>query len=64
MEEPWAGALRDFTEEEGSALPAVMTLVPLAGLAAGRHELEIVLPGREATPDDKDPVNHLIPFWI
>jgi len=53
----------DFTLEPGSRLPAAIRFLPTAGLAPGRHELEVVVPGRDATPDDPDPVRHLIPFW-
>lgn len=54
----------DFTLDPGSGLPAVVTFVPVARLSPGRHELEVVVPGRKASPSDRKPDRHLIPFWL
>ncbi len=53
----------DFTVDPGSRLPALMTMIPLADLTAGRHELEVDVPGRKAEPGDPRPERHVIPFW-
>lgn len=57
-------ALRwDFTAEPGSRLPAVVSFVSVRGLAEGRHELEVRVPGRRARVGAPDLERHVIPFW-
>ncbi len=53
----------DFTVEPDTRLAAVLTFVSLDGLSPGRHELEVTVPGRHASPDHPNPERHLIPFW-
>lgn len=52
-----------FAVEPGSRLPAVVYFLAISDVSPGRHELEVVVPGRDATPVDRDPERHLIPFW-
>lgn len=60
---PLADPRWDFTVEPDTRLAAVLTFVPMEGLSPGRHELEVTVPGRHASPDDTEPENHVIPFW-
>ncbi|MCG6963403.1 MAG: hypothetical protein LJE95_09065 [Acidobacteria bacterium] len=53
----------DFTVEPGNRLPAVVSFVPMSGLPRGRHELEVLVPGRHAKVGDPDLERHVIPFW-
>ena len=53
----------DFTIEPGTDLPALTVFIAVDGLAPGRHELEVLVPSRKATPNDRDEVRHVIPFW-
>jgi len=57
-------ALRwDFTVEPGTDLPAVTAFIATETLTPGRHELEVLVPGRKATKSERNEVRHLIPFW-
>jgi len=53
----------DFTTEPGTGLPALTTFIAIGDLAPGRHELDVLIPGRKATPDKRADERHVIPFW-
>jgi hypothetical protein len=55
----------DFAVDRDTGLKGVVSFVPVMTLAHGRHELEVLVPSRDAPDDrDADPVRHVIPFWI
>lgn len=58
-------ALRpDWYTEPARDLRGLLYMIPVRGLAEGRHELSVLTPPKEEPEDDKDPEQpFVIPFW-
>lgn len=53
----------EFTTELGTGLPALTAFIAVENLPSGRHELEVLVPDRKATPSKRSEERHVIPFW-
>lgn len=61
---PLTGPHYDFAVEPGSGLKGLALHLPAGTLAAGRHELTVLVPTRHtAREGDGSRARHVIPFW-